>query len=195
LNVANIITCMRIIVSPVFLLIYMKYESFGISFGMLPYVLTFLLILIEGSDIIDGYVARKLNQVTDIGKIFDPIADSIARISIFLTFTVGIVQLPLILVFIFIYREFIVNALRIVCALNGFALAARLSGKIKAVIQAICAFCIIILMLLYSLNVISIQILRNVSVTIVSLACLYSIFSCIEYFYVNRKHVKKMFCR
>jgi CDP-diacylglycerol--glycerol-3-phosphate 3-phosphatidyltransferase len=67
--------------------VYLEYETFDISLVTLPYILLFLLGISELSDACDGYFARKYNQVTDLGKILDPMADSIYRISVFLTFT------------------------------------------------------------------------------------------------------------
>ena len=75
-----------------------------ISDIVLPYMLIFLLAVSELSDAFDGYLARRYNQVTDFGKILDPMADSIARLSYFLTFTAEPVKIPLALIFIFLYR-------------------------------------------------------------------------------------------
>ena len=100
------------------------HASFGINELLLPYVLLFLLGVFELSDAFDGYIARKYNQVSDFGKIFDPMADSIARISVLLTFTQPPVNLPLPLIFVFLYRDSVISTLRTICALKGFALAA-----------------------------------------------------------------------
>ena len=81
-SVANCLTFIRIFISPVFLLVYLQHEALGISRIYLPYVLLFLLGVNELSDALDGFLARKYNQVTDLGKILDPMADSISRISV-----------------------------------------------------------------------------------------------------------------
>nr|AFD03131.1 CDP-diacylglycerol-glycerol-3-phosphate 3- phosphatidyltransferase [uncultured bacterium W5-77b] len=192
LSVANYLTISRIFISPLFLIIYLKYESMGVSFFYLPYILMFLLSISELSDAFDGYIARKYNQVTDLGKILDPMADSIARISVFLTFTEGVIQLPMLLVFVLLYRDSGVSMLRTICALRGFALAARPSGKLKAVIQALAAFAIIILMIPYSMGKLPLETLQSYSFWIVFVACVYTIFSGIEYVYANREHIKKL---
>ncbi len=54
----------------------------------------------EFTDFIDGYLARKHLQVTDFGKIVDPMADSIFRLSVFLTFTLPPVNLPIWIIFL-----------------------------------------------------------------------------------------------
>src|SRR5690606_23147174 len=122
-------TLLRILISPAFPILYLGYEWFGIPLQALPYILLFLLCVCESSDLIDGIVARRRNQVSDLGKVLDPMADSITRISLFLTFTQGFLALPLLIVLIFLYREFFISTLRTLCALHGIALAARFSGK------------------------------------------------------------------
>jgi CDP-diacylglycerol--glycerol-3-phosphate 3-phosphatidyltransferase len=171
--------------------VYLYHESFGISLYILPYFLIMLLGISELTDLFDGFAARKKNQVTDLGKLLDPMADSIFRLSVFLTFTQGIIQLPLLLVLFFFYRDTIISTLRTVCALRGVALAARLSGKIKAVIQAVVAFFILILMIPYSLGILSLESFRAISFYAVLTAVVYSICSGVEYVYANWTYIKR----
>ncbi len=192
MSVANYLTFIRVFIGPLFLVVYMEHEAMGMSSIVVPYVLLALLLVTELSDIFDGYIARRYNQVTNLGKILDPMADSIARISFFLTFTQGLVQLPLLLVFVFIYRDSVVGTLRTVCGLRGFALAARPSGKIKAVVQGSVAFCITILMIPQSLGYISLGTLRLAAVWLVAVAGLYTVFSGVDYIWANRHHVMKL---
>ncbi|MCH9625921.1 MAG: CDP-diacylglycerol--glycerol-3-phosphate 3-phosphatidyltransferase [Chlamydiales bacterium] len=172
--------------------LYLEHELLGISSFMLPYILLFLLGVSELSDAFDGYLARKFHQVTDLGKLLDPMADSIYRISVFLTFTQPPVNLPLLIVFVFLYRDSVISTLRTICALRGFALAARSSGKIKAVVQASCAFLILIMMIPFSLGLLSYTTLRTVSITVVSIAAAYSLFSGVEYIWANRLYVTRL---
>lgn len=192
LTIANFLTFIRIFISPIFLLIYLQHDAFYISNLLLPYVLIFLLGASELSDAFDGYVARKFNQVTDFGKIFDPMADSISRISVFLTFTQPPVNLPLLLVFLFLYRDSVISTLRTVCALKGFALAARQSGKIKAVIQACAAFSVLILMIPHSMGQLSDSSLQLISIGAVGLAAAYTLYSGIEYLLANGHYIRKL---
>lgn len=172
--------------------IYLEHEFLGISIVVLPYVLLFLLGVSELSDAFDGFLARKMHQVTDLGKILDPMADSIYRISVFLSFTQPPINLPLLIVFVFLYRDSVISALRTICALRGFALAARSSGKVKAVIQAGCAFLILILMIPFSLGYLTYAVLRTISITAVSIAAAYSLLSGVEYIWANRMYVIKL---
>src|SRR3990167_3440283 len=163
MNPAHYLTLLRIFISPIFPLFYLQHDWFGISVKALPYILLFLLIICEFSDYLDGKLARRRNEVTDLGRVLYPMADSITHISLFLTFTQGIIQLPLLLVLVFLYRDFFISTLRTLCALRGVALAARMSGKIKAVMQAVVAFLIIALMIPYTAGFLSLEILQQLS--------------------------------
>jgi CDP-diacylglycerol---glycerol-3-phosphate 3-phosphatidyltransferase len=191
-SIANYFTFIRIIISPIFLLIYIEHNSLGISNVSLPYVLLFILGISELSDAFDGYLARKYNQVTDLGKVLDPMADSIARISVFLTFTLEPVNLPMPLIFIFLYRDSVVSTLRTICALKGFALAARTSGKIKAVVQAIAAFIVLGLMIPHSLGYLSTEALHSFGSSIIGVAALYTVYSGIDYIYANWPYINRL---
>lgn len=192
MTIANYITFIRIFISPIFLFIYLEYENLHISFETLPYLLLFLFGISELSDALDGYIARRFNQVTDLGKILDPMADSIYRISVFLTFTLPPIQLPMLLVFILLYRDSVISTLRTICALKGFALAARFSGKLKAVLQAIVACIIIVLLIPYSLGSISQKELNQISTWLVGFVAIYTLFSGIDYIYANRGYIAKI---
>lgn len=190
--IAHYFTFIRIFVSPIFLLIYLYHSDLEISPLLLPIVLGFLLGVSELSDAFDGYLARKYNQVTDLGKILDPMADSIYRISVFLTFTLEPVRIPVGLVFVFLYRDSVVSTLRTICALKGFALAARTSGKAKAAIQAIAALIVLCFMLLNALEILTPSELTSYSTYVVGIAGLYTLFSGADYIYANRRYIRKI---
>lgn len=192
MSIANYLTFIRIFISPIFLLVYLEYDYLNINPTTLPYILLFLLGVSEFSDALDGFLARKYNQVTDLGKILDPMADSIYRLSVFLTFTLPPVRLPMMLIFIFFYRDSVISTLRTICALKGLALAARPSGKLKAAIQAFAAFVIILLLIPYSLGYLSAETLHMTSTVIVSIAAVYALFSGVDYIYSNRYYIGKL---
>jgi CDP-diacylglycerol--glycerol-3-phosphate 3-phosphatidyltransferase len=191
MNLAHCFTFLRILISPAFPILYLEYEWFGISLKMLPYIMLFLLCISESSDVIDGLVARKFNQVTDLGKVLDPMADSVTRISLFLTFTQGFVALPLVLVLVFFYRDFFISTLRTLCALRGIALGARFSGKLKAVFQACVLFLILLMMIPYTMGLMSLETFRQICLFAVGSAALYTVLSACDYFYANRLVIKK----
>lgn len=86
------------------------------------------------TDFLDGYIARKYNQVTDFGKFVDPLADKLLVTGALLIFIEkGI--FPSWMVFIILAREFIITSLRIVAANKGRVLAAAWTGKVKTCVQ------------------------------------------------------------
>jgi len=93
---------------------------------------------------------------------------------------------------VFLYRDSVISTLRTICALRGFALAARSTGKIKAVIQAGTAFLVVIMLIPYSLGSISQVALRYTAITAVSIAAIYALYSGVEYIWANREYVVRL---
>lgn len=172
-------------------MVYLYYTKMGISLLALPFVLIGLVLLAELTDLFDGMAARRKNQVTELGKLLDPMADSIFRLSVFLALTQGPVKLPVWLVLIFFYRDSVISLLRTVCALRGYTLAARFSGKVKAVVQGVAALSILVLMIPYAIGILNVELLRDISFYIVGGAVAYSVFSGIEYLKANQSYIKK----
>jgi len=191
-TLANSLTLFRIFVSPIFLIVYLQYATLGLSLTSLPYVLLALTGISELSDALDGWIARKYEQVTDLGKILDPMADSIYRISVFFTFTQPPINVPLVCVFIFLYRDSVISTLRTICALRGFALAARPSGKMKAIIQAVSSFAIITLLIPFSWGDLSQEALTQLATAFVLVPAFYALYSGIDYIYANRVHIQRI---
>jgi CDP-diacylglycerol---glycerol-3-phosphate 3-phosphatidyltransferase len=129
MTLANWLTFVRLLLSPVFVLVFIQ-EGFWPRVAAL-----FIVIISELTDGFDGYVARARGEVTDFGKLLDPLADSVSRISIFVAFmAVGLI--PWWMVLVFVYRDSLISTMRTICAYRGDVVAARLSGKIKAIVQA-----------------------------------------------------------
>lgn len=192
MGVANYLTVLRIFISPLFLFIYMTPTLFEVNPKVIPYILLLLLGISELSDALDGYFARIYNQVTDLGKLLDPMADSIYRLSVFLTFTQAPVNLPMWLIFMFLYRDSVISTLRTICALKGFALAARMSGKVKAFLQGAAAFIILLLMIPHSWGYLSNEELTAYSTTVALPIAIYSLMSGIDYIVAYRKYFTKL---
>jgi CDP-diacylglycerol--glycerol-3-phosphate 3-phosphatidyltransferase len=188
---ALMLTLGRIVICPIFLVIYLFYPQLGISLVAMPYILLALLLVCELSDVFDGVVARRQKQVTELGKILDPMADSIVRLSTFLCFTQGLIRLPLLIVLIFVVRDAVISTLRTLCALRGTALAARPSGKLKAIMQAVAIFFILILMIPYTLGYISLDMLREISLWTVLVTAIYTVISGVEYIWVYRNYIRQ----
>ena len=132
MNLPTKITVFRIILAPVFFIIYFIPEWTGSFSAGSVYVMIPMLIVMELSDALDGYIARKYNMVTDLGKILDPFSDVISRVTFFICFAfTGI--MPLWTLLIILYRELGITFLRMMMMGRGTAMAASIWGKAKAV--------------------------------------------------------------
>lgn len=111
----------------------------------LVYLIAGIIFLIASlSDFVDGYLARKWNQVTNFGKFMDPIADKLLVDSAFI-FLISIpawaseqvISVPSLVVILCIGRDLIVDAMRLVAAQRGQVIAANIFGKIKTVAEMV----------------------------------------------------------
>lgn len=128
MTLANKITLARIALIPFFLF-------FAIMGGKTFDIIALILFIVcSVTDFLDGYVARKYNQVTDFGKFVDPLADKLLICAAMLAFVERGLMFAWI-VFIILAREFIITSLRTVAAMKGTAMAAAWSGKVKTCIQ------------------------------------------------------------
>lgn len=156
-TVPNFITTLRVILVPFVIICF--YEGCqkpveGMSDNRWVWWLVSLNLLgiCELTDIIDGYLARFMHQVSEFGKLLDPLCDSLVRFSIFLALSqFGII--PEWTIYIFFYRDLTVAYLRILAMSKGVVFAARLSGKIKAVVQGVGIFIIVGIKFFESLNI------------------------------------------
>jgi len=95
-----------------------------------------LAILLEVTDILDGQVARRYGAVTNFGKLFDPFSDAFCRFTLFLgLFAIDVADLWMIMVIF--YRDASISFFRTVAAVRNVVLAARPSGKLKAIVQGV----------------------------------------------------------
>jgi len=147
MNIATTLTFSRLVIAPFFAYGFIH----GVRAGSASWLwgAAIMLALMELSDAFDGYAARNRGEVTDFGKVFDPMADSLARMTCFLSFLLtGII--PLWMFLIFFYRDSFMSLLRIICAAKGTVLAARRSGKLKAIIQAVAIILVLLVCLAYA---------------------------------------------
>ena len=133
MTVPNIITLSRIALIPFFML--------SMSMGWRIAALT-VFSVIAITDSLDGYLARKMNQISNFGKIIDPLADKLLVLAALAYFleegTVAAWVAVLVLA-----RDLLISALRTVAAASGVVIAADLSGKIKTAVQFVCVVAIL----------------------------------------------------
>jgi CDP-diacylglycerol--glycerol-3-phosphate 3-phosphatidyltransferase len=138
MTLPNMLSFFRIILAPVFLIIYFLPKIH--SAWAIP-VLWVVFVVSEITDYFDGLAARKLNQTSDFGKLFDPFADTLVQITCFLCFIIdgiwGDSIFPVILFLFVIYREFGILFIRNLMLKKGVTLGARLIGKIKTFVYIV----------------------------------------------------------
>jgi len=128
ITLANALTTFRLLMSPVFIAVFFWDNALSAPLCLI------IVLMSEGSDVLDGRLARSRGQVTAFGKIFDPLADSISRFTVFLCYLAAHLA-PLWMVATILYRDMLVSTLRTAAASQGVIISARRSGKVKAVVQ------------------------------------------------------------
>ena len=139
MKIADIFTVLRIALAPIFLIIYFIPEWFGVGNVASVYILLPLIIFAEFTDFLDGYFARKYNQVSDFGKLFDPFADVVLHLTVFFCYTISGYISPFVIL-LFAYREFGMLFVRLLAAKKGVAIGARKGGKFKTVLYVVAGF-------------------------------------------------------
>lgn len=129
---ANIVTCVRIALMPVWLLIAeIVRMTEQLSTGSFLAWTSFLLYaFIALTDKLDGYLARSRNEVTDFGKFIDPIADKLC-VTCALLYLLELGMCPSWAVLLVVGREFLISGLRMIVAAKGVVVAASDLGKCK----------------------------------------------------------------
>jgi len=128
MGLANWITLIRIFIIPVFMVVVLSGAPNGKFFAAIVFSLAAL------TDGLDGYIARSRQEVTNFGKLLDPIADKLL-ISAALLSLVELDQINAWIAVIIIGREFAVSGLRILAAAEGVVIAASMWGKLKTFTQ------------------------------------------------------------
>jgi CDP-diacylglycerol--glycerol-3-phosphate 3-phosphatidyltransferase len=202
MTLASKVTTLRIVLAPVFFAVYNFYKLFfpdlsrpaGLwQYWQLP-VLYVIFTVAELSDFFDGRIARKENKVSDFGKLYDPFADTILQITLFVCFAWDGI-LPVIPLLLVLYREFGIFFVRNLMLKKGITMGARMGGKIKTVayittaILAILAFSLRTLRLLFPVNIYQqlYAIVSTVTVVVFWLAVIVALVSFADYVRVYRK--------
>ncbi len=147
MNLSNILTIMRIILVP-FFIISMEFSSKDNNFSLIALI---IFILAAITDFLDGFLARRLNLISNLGKFLDPLADKILTTAAFLVF-LDLKLVNIWVIFITLSREFLVMLVRLMSSKSGIVIAANFWGKLKTIFQIIS--CIVTLIYIIHTNVI-----------------------------------------
>ena len=135
MTVANIITVSRIFITIPAVWLLQEQSLYSLLLALI------LLNFLELTDAADGMIARARGEVTEIGKLLDPLFDSLCRFTVFaMLLTMGI--MPLWMLLVLFYRDVCIAYYRSFAAQRNVTMAARFSGKAKAVIQGVGALLI-----------------------------------------------------
>lgn len=128
-NVPNLLTICRMLLVPVFLVVFLLHpDELAWRIGV-----TLIFVLAMTTDAIDGRVARSTGQVTDFGKLWDPIADKLMTGVAFIALSI-VGELPWWMTALMLLREWGITALRFKVLKYG-VMAANRGGKLKTVLQ------------------------------------------------------------
>ena len=172
MTTANKITIFRVLMIPVFLVLA---YSGQMIWAFVVFVLASL------SDMLDGYVARHYNQVTNFGKFMDPLADKVLVMAA-MCFFVESGRMPGWALAIVLLREFAVSGMRLIAVEQGRVIAAAWSGKIKTTATMIC-LCLMLLFPAPGLGDSAPDLLAILCNWVILITTVYS---GAEYFYKNR---------
>ena len=191
----NILTLIRIGCAPIFLAVFMltaspasALEPWGVSrIGLL--VCLGIAVISEISDFTDGMLARRFGQVSDFGKLMDPYADSLFRLTCFWCFASQAhgAWVPLWMVVVLFYRDGITSVIRTFAMHKGIVVSARLSGKVKAWVQGIVMVTLLALAALGGHDIlVGGWTVAHLGHSLMWIVVAVSVFSGIEYLYANR---------
>ena len=148
MNLPNKITCARLVLSVLVLLLlcipwsslhveFPVYSVFGVENVNIKYLAAGILFLLGSvTDFLDGYIARKYNLVTDFGKVMDAIADKILVNGVLIILAYD-KMIPLIEPVIIITRDIVVDSIKMASGNKGKVVAASWAGKIKTICMMI----------------------------------------------------------
>ena len=169
-NLANNLTLTRIIIVPV-LIVILLYSTSKTS----CLIAAILFALAGFTDWLDGYIARKQNLITSLGKFLDPLADKIL-VSITLIMLLSLNRVPAWMVAIIIAREVAVTGLRIVVAREGITIESSKLAKYKTVFQLVAVVGLLIHYTYFNIN------FHLVGITTLWIAMLITLWSGLIYF-------------
>jgi len=169
-NLANNLTLFRIVIVPILIVIFLYSTSKNSCL-----IAASLFALAAFTDWLDGYIARRQNLITSLGKFIDPLADKIL-VSVTLIMLLSLNRIPAWMVAIIIAREVAVTSLRIAVAHEGIIIEASKLAKYKTAFQLVAAEGLLIHYTYFNIN------FHLVGLTLLWIALLITLWSGLIYF-------------
>jgi len=194
MTLPNQLTILRIILTPIFLYLFLSKDPLLIQISLIVFFIAAL------TDWYDGWLARKFNYITDWGKFWDPLADKILTSAAFLGFVfVGLLELWMVI--LIIIRDLIVTLLRIYAESRGYNFVTSYYAKWKTVFQMV--FLYYLLLLYGGLNTIEVYAgnenlfnqlsNKNLIYLVMLVITLITVHSGVTYLLKNKHLIKKLF--
>ena len=172
MNTANVLTLIRIVLVPVFILFFYLNLAHHMIYALAIFILA------SATDWLDGMIARKYEMITDFGRFMDPIADKLLVLAgVIMLVAAGVIH-PVLAV-VLIGREMIMSGFRLVAATKGLVISAGILGKIKTVTQFVAVSVLLIVSYLPGALRICGDVLLYISVV-------FSVWSCVDYIVRHR---------
>jgi CDP-diacylglycerol---glycerol-3-phosphate 3-phosphatidyltransferase len=190
----NQLTILRIILTPVFLVLFLSEEPILKQVSLVVFIIAAL------TDWYDGWLARKFNYITNWGKFLDPLADKILTSSAFLAFSLlGVLEMWMVV--LIILRDFLITGLRIYAEYKGTEMSTSLMAKWKTFIQMVYIYYLLIIYTLktykplYEGNEKLFSLLTESSLIYFTMlfVTIFTLFTGVTYLYSNRRLVRKIF--
>ena len=190
MKVSNALSESRIVLAPLFLVLFFLPKWFNVSDKLIILCLIPLFIFLQITDYLDGKVARATGKVSDFGKHFDPFCDALANLTIWFCFmSEGF--FPVLIYFVVLYREFSITFVRMLSSQHSFVLPAKMGGKVKTVLYITAAGFSLFIKLMESFSILSKDIcvvLRYVNLSLYCIAAVLSVITFLDYLGEYKKH-------
>ena len=174
MNLPNILTLLRMLMVPAVIVCFATNH---------PLWALFFFLLASATDVLDGYLARKFNQITALGKLLDPLADKLLVCSAMICL-IPSGKLPTAIVIVIIAREFIISGFRLVASDNGVVIAASYWGKFKTTFQML-----MVIVIIFNINL-QLGWLNILGTILIYVALVLTVVSLIDYIAKNKDVLK-----
>ncbi len=194
MTIPNQLTITRIVLTPFFAFFFLSNNK------ILNQISLFIFIIAALTDWYDGWLARKFNYISNLGKFLDPLADKILTSTAFLCFVaLGILELWMVL--IIVIRDILVTLLRVYGQYKGHILAASFLAKVKTIIQMFFLYYLLLVYIGLEKELFSfidknyLKYLLHVDLinVLMYLITLITVYTGITYYYNNRYTIKEIF--
>jgi len=194
MTLPNQLTILRIILSPIFLILFLSDVVWMKQVSIIVYIIAAL------SDWYDGWLARKFNYITSWGKFWDPLADKILTSVAFIGFAVGEL-IPWWMVIIIVGRDVLITLLRVFADMKNYVFITSYYAKWKTLLQMVFLYYVLILFVAQSSpefnsiygKIISAMLNDELIFIIAALITAITFHSGVHYIYRNWKIIKKLF--